>query len=543
LKRIITFAFLITAFAGPSFSQELYLSSANTGVDELLDELANNRIIEVNSIAKPYSRVFVAEKLAEAMKKDSLLSQRQVKEIHFFLRDFSGELRQLNIVLPQDHPLKKKHPGTFSADPLSLNSQGQWLSLTLRPLINYTQYLNQNGAFFSAMAGVGFLAYAGKHFALSATISNTFENCMLGGPEYFTLLRGGKYQAYSGGGGNFAEWTGQFTYSWKWGSIGLFHDRFTWGNGDHGANYFSGKPPALPFLKVHVKPAKWIEFSYIHARLYHNESDFSAVNLSDEYPAASTASKYMAANLLTVTPWKGLDITAGNSIIYDGPIQFAYLVPVLFYKSVDHTLQNTINNQNSQLFIDISSRQIRHLRLFLSLFIDEFKMSRIRTAEENNFLSWKAGLKLSDFPVRNLSFQMEGTRTLPMTYQHYVPTITYSSDGYNLGNYLRDNSQELFVALSYKPVRGLMVSLSYNFAQHGDEFQYGLVENPVTLPVLENISWQSQSVDLNASYSLFSNLGVFINFQYRSTYGDVRFTPPVFLGNTTTLSAGIQAGF
>jgi len=50
-------------------------------------------------------------------------------------------------------------------------------------------------------------------------------------------------------------------------------------------------------------------------------------------------------------------------------------------------------------------------------------------------------------------------------------------------------------------------------------------------------------VALDASYSLLSNLFVFVRCQYRDTYGDIRFTPPVFLGKTTTLSAGFQTGF
>jgi len=112
-----------------------------------------------------------------------------------------------------------------------------------------------------------------------------------------------------------------------------------------------------------------------------------------------------------------------------------------------------------------------------------------------------------------------------------------------LGNYLRDNSQEIYLALIYKPIRGFSLTLSYNFAQHGDEFQYGLVADPVTLPVLKNISWQNQSIALNASYSLLSGMILFLNYQYRETNGDVQFTPPVFLGKTHTLSAGFQIGF
>jgi hypothetical protein len=403
--------------------------------------------------------------------------------------------------------------------------------------------VNNYGAFYSAEAGVGMMGYIGRHVACAVSISRTFQDCILSEPQYFTQLPGGNWTNYANGGGSYSEWTGQLTYSLKWGSLGIYHDHFSWGDGYNGASYFSGRPPAFPFVKLHLKPAKWIEFSYIHAWLKNSIDDFALVNETSQYAFASSISKHLSANLLTFIPWRGLDISFGNSIIYDGPEQLSYLIPVLFYKSVDQAQTNGIDNENSQMFLDLSSRQIKHLQLYLSLYVDEFKMSRIWTKNEHNFLSWKGGICISDLPVRNLSFILEGTRTLPMTYQHYIPTVTFTSDGYNLGNYLRDNSQEIYLACIYKPVRGCSVTLSYNFAEHGDEFQYGLVANPTELPVLKNISWQNQSIALNVSYSLVAGTVVFLNYQNSKTKGDVQFTAPVFLGNTNTISAGVRMGF
>lgn len=518
---LILFLGVLVVKQGPA--QKLFIPPADPGIYELLDELANDRIISLNSVAKPYSGEYIARQLKEALKKDSLLSKRQIRDIRFYLGNYPTS------------PL--------SYNPVSINARSKGFMFSLRPLLSYTQYVNNNGAFYNASAGTGFVASLGKHFACAASMSGTFQNCILSEPDYFTGMQGGKWNRYSDGSGSFMEWTGQFTYSWKWGSLGVYKDRFQWGNGYHGSSIFSGRAPAFPFIKLHVKPAKWIEFNYIHAWLNNSVSDFTVVNKSDQYAFASSISKHIAANLLTLTPWKGLNISIGNSIVYDGPFQLAYLVPVFFYKSVDHTLSSTIDNENSQMFIDLSSRQIRHLHLFLSLYIDEFKISRIRSKDQHNFLSWKAGTCLSDFPVRNLSLILEGTRTLPMTFQHYIPTLTYASDGYSLGNYLRDNSQEIYLALQYKPLSRVSLTLSYNYAEHGDEFQYGLVADPVTLPVLKNISWQNQSVALNASYSLLSGMVLFLNYQYRETTGDVKFTPPVYLGITHTLSAGFQMGF
>jgi hypothetical protein len=539
---------LFLLFTNHAKSQELFISPADPGVENLLNELAIDRIISLNSVAKPYSRTFIVKELQEALTKDSLLSKRQHNEILFYLKDFKVELRNYPGLLSlnagpglQQNPSAVK--GLISYDPISIGLQNKDFSFSVRPLINYTQYDNNHGAFYSSGFGVGLMGYLGKHVALCASITRTFEDCILSQPQFFTQLPGGNWNVYSNGGGSFTEWTGQLTYSVKWGSIGIYNDHFSWGDGYHGASYFSGRPPAFPFVKLHVKPAKWIEFSFIHAWLKNSEEDFILVNDQSQYPIASSISKHLSTNLITFIPWRGLDISFGNSIVYDGHEQLAYVNPFFFYKSVDHTLSYPIDNENSQIFFDLSSRQIKHLHLYLSLYVDEFKMSRIWTKNEHNFLSWKAGLCLSNFPVHNLSFILEGNRTLPMTYQHYIPTVTFTSEGYNLGNYLRDNSQEIYTAFVYKPVKKCSLTLSYNFAEHGDEFQYGLVPDPTVLPVLKNISWQDQIIALNVSYSLVSGSLIFINYQYSVEKGDVQFTAPVFLGTTHTVSAGVQIGF
>jgi len=292
-----------------------------------------------------------------------------------------------------------------------------------------------------------------------------------------------------------------------------------------------------------LNPAKWIEFNYFTGWL-----TSGVIDSSRTFPESSGSStfylkKYIAANLLTVRPWKYLNVSLGNSIIYDGNIQFAYLIPVMFYKSIDHTLTPGIDNQNSQMFFDISSRNIKHLHLYLTLFVDELKLSRIRNPDQHNFIGWKGGLHVSDFPADNFFFTIEGTRTLPMTYQHYVPSLTFESDGYNFGNYLRDNSQEVYIEAGYKPIKKLHFSVAYNFAEHGDNFIYGQVPDPTKLPVLRNITWNMHSFTLKTVYELISNAFVYLEYQYQMTKGDVAFTPPIFRGNTNSVIFGFQLGF
>jgi hypothetical protein len=152
-------------------------------------------------------------------------------------------------------------------------------------------------------------------------------------------------------------------------------------------------------------------------------------------------------------------------------------------------------------------------------------------------------LKLSNWPVRNLSLTLEGTRTIPLTYRHYIPSIGFESDGYNLGHYLRDNSQELCVSVGYRPLRGLGITLSWQFAQKGKEYPYSKDPDPTRYPVLKEIIWESQKLDVRVEYSLVSNVMVSLAYEFRSTTGEADLTPAVFRGTTHSLVGCVRIGF
>jgi hypothetical protein len=85
------------------YSQEVPHSVKNTGVYDFLDELANGKIIEINSAVKPYSRLFIAKKLQEADTSRILLNRRQQEELDFYMRDFWKETEGRNGATAQRH--------------------------------------------------------------------------------------------------------------------------------------------------------------------------------------------------------------------------------------------------------------------------------------------------------------------------------------------------------------------------------------------------------------------------------------------------------
>jgi hypothetical protein len=64
-------------FSGTAFSQEVYEHISNKSIYAFLDELANQHIITLNSVVKPYAKNFIALKLKEADGKKNELSKRR----------------------------------------------------------------------------------------------------------------------------------------------------------------------------------------------------------------------------------------------------------------------------------------------------------------------------------------------------------------------------------------------------------------------------------------------------------------------------------
>ena len=87
LFRKISFSGLLLLVVIGVSAQNIPENLSYTQIYNFIDELAIDRVISINSVVKPYSRDFIAEKLREAQAADSLLTKRQRKDLAFYLND------------------------------------------------------------------------------------------------------------------------------------------------------------------------------------------------------------------------------------------------------------------------------------------------------------------------------------------------------------------------------------------------------------------------------------------------------------------------
>ena len=537
LKRsLLLFVALVTFI---SIRSQIVMQPITSSVYEFLDEMAQMKYIELNSSVKPYSRIFIAEKLVEIENHQAELNKRQKKELEFYFRDFNKELRAKG-------DFQKRKDLFFYKDSL--------FTLTANPILGFEYGSNGAGNYMHRWNGGEFYGYIGEHFGFAGSLRDNGISEILTAPDYLTYDQGGNFkinQGQSGGRSDYSETYGAMYYSTKWMRLGIAKNNFTWGDNYHGANIRSNKAPSVGYIDFNLSPVKWFELNYTHSWLVSELLDSNRMFVYNGQKRDIFVNKNRAANLFTFKPLKNFYFSVGNSIIYaDDGVKPFYLIPFMFYKSVDHTYNSAGSNslgQNSQMFLNISSRQIKHIHLYTSLFIDEISIGNMFDSENSsNILSAKVGFKLNNFPLRNTYLIAEYTRTNPWTYQHQIETTTYASNDYNLGHYLGENAQEIYLEGGIRLFRGLKASLSYTLAEKGSEHNYELVRgnaNVKGLPFLETVVWKNQTIEGAVKYEIINDGYLFARVRLSDIVGDVKYTPTLFLGNQITISGGINFGF
>lgn len=520
----LTALFLFFYFAS-LHAQVIPESVADESIYSFLDELALDGIIDFNQAVKPYSRKMISELLEKSEGQIEEMTPRQQKELAFFITSY-GMLSE---------------PGRMKLvyNPATAQYRDSLFNVTVSPLFGLSY---GSGRAITWKNGAKIYGNYGS-WGFFAALQDNHQDPLLGEPQYLTRERGGHIK----NGTDFSEMTGGASYMWKWGDASFLKDSPVWGSGYAGTNILSGRAPSFMQMRLHLKPAKWLEmtwlYGWLNSMVVDSTKSYWVTNAYGTDYREVYHTKYIAANLFTFSPFHLLKLSVGNSVIWSDPrLSPYYLMPFFFYKSVDHGINSGIDNSNSQMFMDISSHNIKHLHLYGTLFIDELSTKRF-TTPDYNFFSWKGGFRAGNFSfLPNIWLMAECTFTYPLTFQHKVPVITFENQGYNMGHWLRDNSRSWYFALDCKPLRGMNMRLWHERSERGPDYQS--IGGPrVGLPYLETIEWKNITTGLEVSYLITGGVQARVSLIKSDIEGEEAWTAPNLYGLHTTFSGGIVWGF
>ena len=530
--RCFLLTILIFFLYGPvAKNQPVYQHVSNYGIYQFLDELANAGIIEINSSVKPYTRILIAKKLAEAQKNLDKLNKRQKHELAFFLKDYNKELKA-------DRDFDKRFDLFYYKDSL--------FTLSVNPILGIRYFNNQHGSMFHRWNGAQAFAYVGSHLGIYASLRDNHESEIIASPAFLTREAGGAYKYPRGGGVDFSEMRGGITFSWKWGSVGLIKDHNEWGDYYADPSILSARAPSYAQVKLNVKPVDWFEFNYFHGWLVSGIIDSTkSYQYSNGYSSDTRlvfTNKYLAANMFTFKPFGRTLFSIGNAAIYSGPnVNPFYLIPFLYF-GPDKQKNNNDFVRNSWLFINLSIRNIKNVHLYGSLFADDIKLSRFFKKDEHNPLGYKYGVQFSNV-MPNTFLTLEFTRFNPFVYQSNIPATTYETNAYILGNYLNDNSQEFYVSFGLRLFRASEIKLSYRHAKHGPVYNdKRIIESEI--PFMENVAWENSELALSANWQIINDAYFYLSYCVRNSSGEEKaYTAPYYYGKTNTVEVGLNYGF
>jgi hypothetical protein len=527
------------------FSQDIPISMKNQALYEFIDELAASHFISVNQLIKPYSQKQVDTWLSDAESSFDKMTLRQQQEWQFYKDNILWQ-KEDSTSLSNRIDIIQRDYGAFSLSPLGFYSSSDNVGFALKPILSAQFMNNSNGTIYHRSVGVAMDLTVGS-WGFYANLQDYATSDSLLHSDFLVNQTGGNFKR-----NDHSDMRGGITYSKDWITVGLVKDYLEWGTNQNGSNVISDRAPSFAQLKLKIKPVDWFEFNYVHGWLVSNVVDSTHSYTLDNGDRRNVLhGKYIAANMFTLYPFKTLALSAGNSIVYNAEsAEIQYLNPFMFYKSVDHTYNSTDGagenvGQNSQMFFDVSFRGIKNAFFYYTLFVDELKMERWKHDDEHNFYSYKVGAKFTQI-LPNTSFGFEYTRSLPTTYQHDVETTTFESNSYNLGHYLRDNAEEYYSYIHYRPLKNLRFKLSYSLARKGEDYGYDRDdEDLVQKPFIEDVKYKNSTWEFLSEYQLAYDMFFNLRIGQTSTSGEMMhiYAPPHLRGKQFNVMFGANIGF
>lgn len=456
-------------------SQSVFIPIEN-GVYEFLERMDIKGIIKINDEARPFSRKYVAEKLIEVeenlINTKAVFSKVDINELEFYKAEYFFERNQINDFSQSSSKNERWFLYSYS-DSL--------FNLKVSPVVGYAISATNDFTGHTRWIGASTFGTYSNWFGFSFDLRDKGEfGDNIDKTKYFSPSRG----AWTKNAPNGIEYTdvkGSINLNWDWGNVSLIKDYTQWGHGKFGQLILSDKAPSYPQIRLLLKPTSWLRFNYMHGWL--SSQVYDSAYFYNSYPntisqtlVKSYIPKYIAANMLTVTPIYWLDVSLGNAVVYGGNLRPEFFIPFMFYKFLDHNSgRGDVNDANGMMYFDLSAKYPKNFQFYGTVFIDVTEIRNILDNDfDNTWIGFTVGGKTVDLLFDNLDLTIEYTRLNPWVYEHKNEVTNYKHLKYSLGHWLGQNADQLRLQFNYQFIKGFKIKLYSEFVRKGgmDEIYY-----------------------------------------------------------------------
>ncbi|MES2881901.1 MAG: hypothetical protein V4676_07130 [Bacteroidota bacterium] len=224
---------------------------------------------------------------------------------------------------------------------------------------------------------------------------------------------------------------------------------------------------------------------------------------------------------LAVTKWLNIGVFEGVVFGRTNHVEFGYLNPVIFYRSVE---QQNGSFDNAVAGLDAKANVAKKYQFYGQLLLDEFKLSEIKSNRGwwANKFGWQLGAKAIDVAgINNLDVQLEINRVRPFTYSHRDSVANYTHYNQPMAHPLGANFNEFIGIVRYQPAPRWLLKLN--------TVQYMQGRDTGSVSFGGNIFLPNVAPFRNRDYGFDVGEGVRTNVGYTSFLASYELRPNLFI--------------
>ena len=422
--------------------------------------------------ALPLQRGEVQKALQLIRKSESELSEDERDVLSHYEHELLTEKRKNTTLFHSSIPVKDSLP--FFFDGIISNhekaiylQQDSLVTLFSSPLFSIESAFRSDSATASMLTGQAGLRMHGTMrgnvgFFLQVTngaLLSGDRSLALDDPRLRQIIKFAVYDSDF----DFTESHIRYDNDWFYASIG--RESRTLGAGFNHHQFLGRNSPPLDALMIGAR-TKTFEYRYTHASLLSLPQDANGQIILPGQTNSTGSDKFMPAKTLVMhraafRPTWG-EIAIWESVIYQNrTFDLAYLNPLSFLKSVEHSLRD---RDNSAMGFDFTVRPMKNLILKGAYLLDDLIFSKIGTDYWSNKSAFSFG---GMYALSAMNIAIEYARVQPYTYSHFNVQNSMSSDGANITGSLRPNSDEISLSASLFHGHRYPIRLLIAYQRHG----------------------------------------------------------------------------